>query len=324
MSTPPPCEIDENMKEEIHELIAQIRFDPNSLLPVRPDGITDEQCRQGCPDEKTEHYLKYLRGIKVELHPKGYPQLAAVIASDERFMLYRRFGFLQARLLLNKKDQMRALESQLEHIDQYYGRKDPRRLCSQEACNVLDDEYRKLLAEIEKKYNEYVQLLTHAKTLASFDSPKTTDYLRLKGYFDRKAPVCNKDQRFILQKENPITLKPTRDNSWLHTVIEQIPQRFPGRLTLCIFCTTHQLLFWLHYIPICILWYLCQTSTPSSANNGISVAVLLVFTSIFSTVISLFTCAKRHQVLAAAAAYFAVLVLFIGNVETVGEMFLAG
>lgn len=50
---------------------------------------------------------------------------------------------------------MRALESQLKHIDQYYERKDPRRLYSQEACNLPDGEYRKLLAEIEKKYNEY-------------------------------------------------------------------------------------------------------------------------------------------------------------------------
>jgi hypothetical protein len=32
----------------------------------------------------------------------GYPRLAAFLDSDENFMFYGRFGFLQARLLLYK------------------------------------------------------------------------------------------------------------------------------------------------------------------------------------------------------------------------------
>ncbi|KAM0125692.1 hypothetical protein ACHAO1_010502 [Botrytis cinerea] len=108
MSTPPPSEIDVNMKEVL----------------IVPMGLHPEQ---GCPDEKTEHYLRYIRGIKgrkppgdsivsvIELYPKGYPQLAADIDSDEQLMLYRRSGFLQARLLLNKQHQMRALVSAQTH-----------------------------------------------------------------------------------------------------------------------------------------------------------------------------------------------------------------
>ncbi|TGO84199.1 hypothetical protein BPOR_0536g00070 [Botrytis porri] len=48
---------------------------------------------------------------------------------------------------------------------------------------------------------------------------------------------------------------------------------------------------------------------PNSANIAMILAILLPFTFIFSAVISLFTRAKRHEVLAAAAAYCAVLVL---------------
>lgn len=42
--------------------------------------------------------------------------------------------------------------------------------------------------------------------------------------------------------------------------------------------------------------------------------VLLVSTLAFSAVLAIFTRAKRHEILAAAAAYCAVLVVFLGNV----------
>lgn len=54
-------------------------------------------------------------------------------------------------------------------------------------------------------------------------------------------------------------------------------------------------------IPVYILWKL--TSSASSAFNvGLIISVLLVFTLVFSIVLLLFTRAKRHEVLAAAAA----------------------
>ncbi|KAF7919169.1 uncharacterized protein EAE98_009489 [Botrytis deweyae] len=349
MSTPPASEINVDTKKEVPGFIVDICLDPYSLLPIRPDGITDEQYKQGFPDEKTERYLQYLRGIKdrespnqsilsvVDLHVEGYPQLAAAINSDEKFMFYRRFGFLQTRLLLNKQDELRALEARLDHKDRYYEKYEPAMLYSQERFNITDVDNRNLLADIEKKFNEYCQLLTHARTLASFDKPRESDRLRLKGYSDSN-PLCARDGQWILRKDDLVTLQPTRDNSWLDTVIEQIPQRFPCRLTRYIFCTTVlrqktnpettkiflsdpdrvnaiaslvllTTVLALFVIPVCILWYLCQMSILSSANIVTIFAILLPFTFIFSVVISLFTRAKRHQVLATAAAYCALLVL---------------
>ncbi|TGO10039.1 hypothetical protein BTUL_0146g00170 [Botrytis tulipae] len=397
MSTPPPREIDVTTEKKAPECRVTISLDSHSLLPIRPDGITDEQFKQGCPDEKSERYLKYLRGIKnrissehkiipaskfkqpelinehhadaktVERHAEGYPQLAAVINSDERFMLYRRFGFLQTRLLLNKQEEMRVLERRLYHIDRYYGRNEPARLRSHDICNAIDDDHRNIVVECEKKYNEYAQLLTHARTLASFDKPRAADYLRLKDYFDRFPPLCGDEQEWILLQDDLITLKPTRDNTWLDTLIERIPERFPCRLTRShnyeidakykqteanypfnqelrqktnpdttkIFLSDPDrvnaiasvvllaTVLGSFVIPVTILWCLFQMSNPGSANIGIILAILLASAFIFSAVISLFTRAKRHEVLAATAAYCAGLVLFVGNVETVGEMFLA-
>ncbi|KAG4027176.1 hypothetical protein MFRU_032g00420 [Monilinia fructicola] len=361
MNTPLPLNVDENSMEkgehEVHDVVINTFLDSVTLQPIRPDGITDEQFKRSLPDNKTEHILQYLRGIKnrkqvkdriipiIELYPEGYPQLAAVIDSDEQFMLYRRFGHLQARILLNKQDELRELESQLNHIDKVYAQRWPARLRSRDICNAECNDHRDVLLLIEEKYKEYVQLLTYARTLANFDRPMTGDHLRLKDYFDRKAPLCTDEQEWILQKEDLITLKPSRDNTWLDTVVEKIPQNFPCRLTRYIFCTTEiqqrtdpnttniflsnpdrvnavasavllTTVLGLLIIPVYILWYLSHISTSSSA-IGVIVAVLLVFTFVFSAVISLFTRAKRHEVLAAAAAYCAVLVVFVGNVGSI-------
>lgn len=53
----------------------------------------------------------------VENYPKGYPQLACFQESDESFMIYRRFGGVFSRLLLNKQDELRTMEDTLFELD---------------------------------------------------------------------------------------------------------------------------------------------------------------------------------------------------------------
>ncbi len=64
---------------------------------------------------------------------------------------------------------------------------------------------------------------------------------------------------------------------------------------------------------IYILYHVVSGSDPNNA-YAVRIGVLLVFTLAFSAVLSLFTAAKRHEILAAASAYCAVLVVFVGNV----------
>ena len=67
-------------------------------------------------------------------------------------MLYRRFGFLQARLLLNKQDQLRALEQQLDQIDS----SDEEEYLTSRDNDEADERPRtKLLRRIETNFKEY-------------------------------------------------------------------------------------------------------------------------------------------------------------------------
>jgi hypothetical protein len=65
--------------------------------------------------------------------------------------------------------------------------------------------------------------------------------------------------------------------------------------------------------PIYLLYHLV-TTVKSSRTDADCMGVLLVATLAFSAVLSVFTRAKRHEILASAAAYCAVLVVFLGNV----------
>jgi len=55
-------------------------------------------------------------------------------------------------------------------------------------------------------------------------------------------------------------------------------------------------------VPIYLLWHLTR-AIPSGTTTANIIGVLLVFTLIFSGTLSLLTRARRHEILASAAAY---------------------
>ncbi len=66
-------------------------------------------------------------------------------------------------------------------------------------------------------------------------------------------------------------------------------------------------------VPIWLLYFFV-TNLDDGRADAPCMGVLLVSTLLFSAVLAIFTRAKRHEILAAAAAYCAVLVVFLGNV----------
>lgn len=59
----------------------------------------------------------------------------------------------------------------------------------------------------------------------------TSDHLRLKDYVECKLRLTMRDQDYIKKLDDLITLKPSRENTWLDTKVEQIPQSLPCGLT---------------------------------------------------------------------------------------------
>jgi len=61
---------------------------------------------------------------KLQSCTRGYSRQAAFLDSDESFMIYRRFGWIQARLLLEKQDELRLQEEELGILDEELRNKD--------------------------------------------------------------------------------------------------------------------------------------------------------------------------------------------------------
>lgn len=102
--------------------------------------------------------------LAVEDSPKGFPIVARYLDSDDCFMIYRRFGFLHARLLLNKQDELRELDEELRGMDQRDRIGDAKaRKClmsrTKDDNRPLPEGWersrKELLQEIEKKVMEY-------------------------------------------------------------------------------------------------------------------------------------------------------------------------
>jgi len=263
-------------------------------------------------------------------------------------MLYRRFGYLQSRLLLEKQDDLRRLEEELDRLDRKDVRKNGQILMTRHS---LGEDYFKsrqeLMENIEKKYNEYSALLASAQTLTALNKPTSWEHRSVQAWMTNVQPVFEEDASFLDHKEDLVTLRPGREHAWLDASVEKMLQWFNCRLVEYLFRskTTRMktdgsggevyytrerierlvvaiivaMILALLIVPIYLLYHLVD-GTQTQRTNAICIGILLIFTLLFSACLSLFTKAKRHEILAAAAAYCAVLVVFLGNVGGNGRI----
>ncbi|OCK77315.1 hypothetical protein K432DRAFT_304509, partial [Lepidopterella palustris CBS 459.81] len=269
----------------------------------------------------------------VDNAPRGYPSLATFLDSDENFMIYRRFGYLQARLLLDKQDEMRKLEKKLEEMDSEDFENKSKRLITRDLKKRDAEPRQELFKAIEEKFCEYSNILTAAQTLMAFNRPAASDYKSVANYVRNKEPVVEEERQWIYLKEDMITLRAGREHALLDDGIERLFRLFHcraiketqmkshgeevyytrSRIDFLVNGIITVMILVLLVVPVYILYHLINDVDTSRA-YAICIGVLLVFTLAFSAVLSLFTRAKRHEILAAAAAYCAVLVVFLGNV----------
>lgn len=50
--------------------------------------------------------------------PGSYPRLAAFVNTDPSFMIFRRFGYVRARLILDQQEKLREMEAELDDLDE--------------------------------------------------------------------------------------------------------------------------------------------------------------------------------------------------------------
>ncbi|KAJ9603890.1 hypothetical protein H2200_011412 [Cladophialophora chaetospira] len=276
--------------------------------------------------------------IAVQETPNGYPRLAVYLDSDENFMLYRRFGYLQSRLLLEKQDDLRRLEHELGRMDANENRK---AMVNPEGANTLTmrrahgKDHMKpradLMQKIEEKWLEYSQLLSAAKDMVALNKPTNCEYNSVSWWMNSEQPLESEDAQWILHKEDVVTLRPGREHAWLDAMVETLLRKLPlpfirnlfrseetrlkmagcddeiayytrERISYVVNTIMILVILVLLVVPVYILFHVTDNEADSPRTEGICVGVLLISTLAFSAAVSLFSRAKRHEVLAASAA----------------------
>ncbi|KAK0121857.1 hypothetical protein ONS95_010136 [Cadophora gregata] len=236
--------------------------------------------------------------------------------------------------------EMRRLELKLDILDEEHSMNNPNILTSTSSDDAASQAQKEILAQLEVVFNEYVTLLTKSRELTSFGCPSREDFEELYAFFKSDKPVIPTEV-YIRHVEDLMSLKTKEKESWLETRLwnvlrnnnqsaflrylfstsAQAKKSDPAsgvviwsrtrmnKFNLCVILT----MILIHFVaPVYSLWYMARKKQTNSS-TAVSVAVLLVFTCTLTAVLSQFTTAKRHELLSSAAAYCAVLVVFIGN-----------
>ena len=171
----------------------------------------------------------------------GYPNVATFLDSDRAFMIYRRFGFIHARLLLQKQDELRLMEEELDRMDKRDLITNPKALqCRMEDIerqDQLPETRQALLARLEASVLSYDQLLLNAQQLAAANRPPERDYNSVANFVRHKKPLMEGDDDFIYNKEDLITLRPGRESAWLDAAVEKLLKLFPRTAVKYVFCS---------------------------------------------------------------------------------------
>ncbi|KAL8935044.1 MAG: hypothetical protein Q9211_004911 [Gyalolechia sp. 1 TL-2023] len=184
-----------------------------------------------------------------------------------------------------------------------------------------------LLRLLETSLLEYSELLLKANQLKALEKPSSRDYRSVLRYMEKGGgQLFEEEMSWIYEKEDLVTLRPGREYAWLDGILERLLNLCRGKFVRYIFCTAETNArtddIKIHYydrrristcvtmiitifilvllmVPIWLLYHSAVHGTITRATD--TIVLILAFTLVFSAVLSAFTRAKRHEIVAASA-----------------------
>ncbi|OTA84864.1 hypothetical protein M434DRAFT_36269 [Hypoxylon sp. CO27-5] len=268
------------------------------------------------------------RPRKIDSFRRGYPRLSAFVDSDRNFVMFRCFGRLHARILLHRQADLIEMESRLEQIDleektEYF------LACSREDPSV---ERRELFNRAEKKLAEYNRLLESYYRNIERQRPDELHIKSVSNWMDGTKPLVETESTFLDDWDDLRSPRNPADHSGMdvflgnlavaldkigiknlfappeehsrsddqHILLYQRSQILTASRLLTTFFAVVSLT-----LPIVVLYSITTTL--------VRLVVLVLFTTMFSSILCWMTESRNYEILAATAAYCAVMVVFVGN-----------
>ncbi|KAH7409599.1 hypothetical protein BKA64DRAFT_665364 [Cadophora sp. MPI-SDFR-AT-0126] len=279
--------------------------------------------------------LKY--GTDVDL-PEGFPQLAHFLNSNDSFAVFRRFGTLSARALIQLQIEITELEEKLQELDKRDAA-DPllkKRLRGFEGLEGCDNRQRELMEKVQGKLCEYFDLLLRDTQVRALGQAPERHHLGLFNWVWNNKPLAPGKDAFIFQANDFVSAakhceKGTRLGDFIETYLDQWPKSrlknflqpererlktidpwvdhyAKSRLAILIKALAVALAVGMLLVPVLLL-FLVSMSRQTMAGT------VFGFVLAFSITMSIVTEAKVHEILIGTAAYGAVLVTFLGNLD---------
>lgn len=290
------------------------------------------QRRESVPDGRYDG----LEFESIDGYPRGYPQFAATLNSDDNFRVYRRFGTLRNRIILHKQHELAKLEERLNELDKIDDKEHKHRIQSirKDQCDQ-GSQRQTLINEIDQKLEHYDKLLERERRSMLFQKPTKRNYRSIVNYLWNEKPIVRSETTFLNPKDDFVILAEEQDSPF-HATLEKMicscsikgvkslfsneaqkaktqvlnvrlldkPRvTYLGRVIVTALAVT------LTGIPVCVLF-----AIPCSNKSKIALVVTFIF--LFPAAMTLTARPKNHELFAATATYCAVIVAFLSNFAT--------
>ncbi|KAI1766738.1 hypothetical protein GGR53DRAFT_464060 [Hypoxylon sp. FL1150] len=249
--------------------------------------------------------------------PNGYSRLAEFIGAEQNHLIFRKFGFLQARVLLHLQEQLRIYEQELDFLDDHV-----RRVQSTQASDE------------DMPNKQSVILMNQVSELTYRGQPPDTHFKSLKNFFNNHEPPIYK---YYLYKDDLILLKPRGDTAELDTRLMKFLLDAPNKLTRHIFQdrakSGRDAFMIIHStrkamvakaillgLPLIVLLvgpiYPLYTLSRGEITEGTLVGIMFIqvgFTCVFACCPKYLTRPMKHELFACTVAYLGVLLVFMSQ-----------
>ena len=268
-------------------------------------------------------------------------------------MIFRKFSTLQARLILEKQDDIRLLEEELKDMDFEDFAKTPHgepldRFYTRHRRDEVEARARRgLMQRAERTFKEYADLLSAVQRLNSFEKPVRSEWDSARNFVYSTKPIVEREAEWVINpdlRNDVVALEGQRDPARLAAVLERLlngfrQSRFAAKLLASPESQDRQqrLNAWLRsnseiakraekvilftskgvLLIITPLVFVVPIYVLSITSHDVakSLGVLVAFTIAFTIVLLVGTPGRLFEVLSASAAYLAVLVVFFGSVS---------
>ena len=127
--------------------------------------------------------------LVLEDYPQGYPRLAAFLALDRDFTLFKRFDYLHMRSLLEQQDELAELQEELERCDEA----EPIRLGLSSRRQDENAARRELLRQVKSKLQEYDRCLQDYHAMLRLPEAHRTQKQNVENWFTGNKPLVQSE-----------------------------------------------------------------------------------------------------------------------------------